>query len=336
MERYIGDGLKLPLWSMMEAANVIFISGCGGGFDVLQGLPLYFKLKGMGKTVYLGNLTSSNIKTTDAPVLVSASDLAQSPVLFEVTADSNLTKSATPANAYFPEKYLCEWFRSIGTELAVYTFMKRGITSLTTAYRYLLSRFNIDLIILLDGGNDSLMAGDEHQLGTPAEEMMTMFAVHSLDCKAVLVCLGLGADRFHGVSDCSTFRAVAELTAGDGFLGAFSLVKSMPEVQGYLDASTYVQTRMPTSLNYVHYYVSSALDGHFGAFSPPSSEHSLFTTPLMCHYFSFSLPSVIRRVKYRELVEDTKTQVDLMLGIEYYRNNFPIRDCEEIPRTNEF
>lgn len=338
MDKFIGAGLRLPLWEWLESANVILLSGCGGGFDFLHALPLYFKLIGMGKTVLLGNLTFSPLKSTDAPILVTASDIAQSPVLFEVTADSNLTHSTTAPDAYFPEKYICEWFRSLGTEMTIYTFMKRGVTSLAAAYGYLRTRFNIDLIVLVDGGSDSLMAGDEHQLGTPAEDMMSMFAVHSLGCKAMLLCLGLGADRYHGVSDCSTLRAIAELTAANGFLGSMSLLKSMPEVQGYLSASEYIQTRMTTFASIVNYYISSALEGHFGDYNtnPRTAGSRLFINPLMCQYYAFSLPAVIRRVKYREQVEETKTQMDLVLGIEYYRKNYPVKDShEEIPRTSE-
>jgi len=339
MEKFIGTGLRLPLWDWLDSANVILLSGCGGGFDFLHALPLYFKLVGMGKTVVLGNLTFSPLKSTNAPVLVTATDLAQSPVLFEVTADSHLSHNSTAPDAYFPEKYLCEWFRSLGTEMTIFTFMKRGVTSLAAAYRYLQTRFHLDLIVLVDGGSDSLMAGDEHHLGTPAEDMMSMFAVHSVDCKAMLLCLGLGADRYHGVSDCSTLRAIAELTAVNGFLGSFSLLRSMPEVQGYIAASDYIQTRMTTFASIVNYYISSALEGRFGDYNtnPRTSGSRLFINPLMCQYYAFSLPEVIKRVKYREFVEETKTQVDLLQGIDYYRENHPIKESdEEIPRTSEF
>jgi hypothetical protein len=271
MERYVGTGLRLPLWDWLEAANIVLLSGCAGGFDFLQALPLYFKLKGMGKTVLLGNLTFSALDSSDAQVLVREADGALSPVLYEVTADSIQEKhnsvttsdlssilsvswqthNTTPAGAYFPEKYLCEWFRSLGSELPVYAFRKNGISHISAAYRYLISRFHIDLIVLVDGGSDSLMAGDEHQLGTPTEDMMSMFAVNSLGCNAMLMCLGIGADRYHGVSDCSTLRAIAELTATNGFLGCISLLRSMAEVRGYMDAYAYLQTRMDPAASIV-------------------------------------------------------------------------------------
>ena len=36
--------------------------------------------------------------------------------------------------------------------------------------------------------------------------------------RGLIVC-GMGADRFHGVSDVASLRAVAELTASGGFWG---------------------------------------------------------------------------------------------------------------------
>lgn len=59
----------------------------------------------------------------------------------------------------------------------------------------------LDTIILCDGGTDSLMFGDEVELGTPFEDSMNMAAV-SL-CSSVahkyLLCVGMGIDTFHGV-----------------------------------------------------------------------------------------------------------------------------------------
>lgn len=338
MEQYVGTGLRLPLWDWLEAANVVLLSGCAGGFDFLQALPLYFKLKGMGKTVLLGNLTFSALDSSDAQVLVREADGARSPVLYEVTADSNLTHNTTPAGAYFPEKYLCDWFRSLGSELPIYAFRKNGISHISAAYRYLISRFHIDLIVLVDGGSDSLMAGDEHQLGTPTEDMMSMFAVNSLGCNAMLMCLGIGADRYHGVSDCSTLRAIAELTAANGFLGCISLLRSMAEVRGYMDAYAYLQTRMDPAASIVTYLVTSSIGGHFGNYNihPRTEGETLFINPLMSQYYAFSLPEVIRRIKYAALVENTEDIDELEEGIKHYRQNNPIKESDEdIPRTAE-
>ncbi len=45
---------------------------------------------------------------------------------------------------------------------------------------------HIDCVILVDGGTDSLMRGDEKQLGTPTEDMTSIAAVSMLD--SVKIC----------------------------------------------------------------------------------------------------------------------------------------------------
>jgi hypothetical protein len=83
--------LNLPLFSELEAAETILLAGAGGGFDIFCGLPLYFSLKAMGKTVYLANLSFSNLPKDGARL---------SPSMLEVTADTPCSRP------YRANKYL--------------------------------------------------------------------------------------------------------------------------------------------------------------------------------------------------------------------------------------
>ena len=53
--------LTLPFQHELQQAKTVLLAGCGGGFDVFSGLPLFFALEAAGKTVHLANLTFSNI-----------------------------------------------------------------------------------------------------------------------------------------------------------------------------------------------------------------------------------------------------------------------------------
>jgi hypothetical protein len=33
--------MQLPFWERVEKANKVLLAGCGGGFDIYQGMPLY-------------------------------------------------------------------------------------------------------------------------------------------------------------------------------------------------------------------------------------------------------------------------------------------------------
>ena len=104
-------------------------------------------------------------------------------------------------------------------------------------------------IILVDGGTDSLMRGDEESLGTPHEDFVNIAAVHSIQplpnqppIHKYLTCLGFGIDRFvqiylrfshrsfHGVNHALFLENVAQLIKDGAFLGTFSLLREMKEV----------------------------------------------------------------------------------------------------------
>jgi len=118
-----------------------------------------------------------------------------------------------------------------------FVFEKVGCIPLLEAYRAVVKHLDVDAIVLIDGGTDSLMRGDEAGLGTPEEDIAASPPLNDLDVeKKFLVCLGFGVDSFHGVCHSHAFEAVADLTSQGAFLGAFSLLKEMPEVRQYAEA----------------------------------------------------------------------------------------------------
>ena len=326
--------LDIDFWKKIQDLDNILLSGCGGGYDFMQGLPLYFALKGLGKNVFWGNMSFSDITNADGEVILREKNPGQTIVCMEITSNTSLNKNDT----YFPEKYLCEWFRDvINQEISIYAFRRRGIDKLTQAYNIIIEKHSIQAIVLIDGGSDSLMAGDEKELGTPLEDMLSIFAVKATKITSFLVCLGIGADRYHGVSDCSTLRAIAEINELGGFYGSLGLLTQMPEVQGFLEASEYVEQKMPQK-SIVGHYIKSALQGKFGNYNTleRTSEQKLFVNPLMAQYYFFDLLIVARRVKYRDFCEETKNATDFMVGLDHYRQSLSHVISEEIPRTNEF
>lgn len=78
----IGSLLELPIQRILrEVTGPILIAGCGGGFDIFSGLPLYFALKRAGKTVYLSNYTFSGMSDVRKGRQIT-------PECFEITADT--------------------------------------------------------------------------------------------------------------------------------------------------------------------------------------------------------------------------------------------------------
>jgi hypothetical protein len=314
--------LDVPVFRRLEPAKKVLICGAGGGFDVFAGLPLMFALESAGKEVHLANLTFTYLGGTNAEQLA--------PGLARVTAETQ------GEDRYAPERYLCEWLDQERPDKSheVYCFEKTGVRQLTAAHAQLARRLEIDAIVLVDGGTDILMRGDESGLGTPAEDMSSLAAVSALDIPIrVISCLGFGIDAFHGVCHAQYLENVAALAADGGYLGAHSLIAEMEEAQRYRAAIEFVHQRMPERQSIVNGSIVSALEARFGDYHRTERTRSseLFINPLMCLYFSFELDAVARRCLYLDLLRDTSSIFEVQARIEGFRKSIELRDYRAIP-----
>jgi hypothetical protein len=303
------DYLRLPFFAELEGAKSILLAGAGGGFDIFSGLPLYFGLRSAGKQVHLANLSFSHLEASGGRQLA--------PAAWCVTAESG-----NPLG-YFPEYHLCRWFRARGEDVPIYCFDRTGFQPLLDGYRAVLGEVQADAVVLVDGGTDSLMRGDEAGLGTPEEDIASIAVVDELDVpKKLLICLGFGVDAFHGVCHAHALEAVAELSRGGGFLGALSLVRDMPEIQLYAEAVEAVFSAMPDMPSIVNASILSALEGHYGDHHRMARTRgsTLWINPLMTLYWCFRLEAVARRVLYLAMVKRTRTRWDLMRAIDEFRD----------------
>ncbi|MBW4618413.1 MAG: DUF1152 domain-containing protein [Cyanosarcina radialis HA8281-LM2] len=312
--------LKSPFLTELLLGENILLAGAGGGFDIFCGLPLYFGLRNLGKKVYLANLSFSYLPE-DIQSL--------SPSLLKVTAD-------TPQpHDYFPELYLAQWFRERDEETPIYCFDRTGFKPLLASYQKLVEHLNLDTIVLVDGGTDSLMRGDEIGLGTPHEDVTSIAAVNKLQVqRKMLVCLGFGVDYYHGVCHAHFLEGVSELIRSNGYLGMFSVVKEMPEVQKYLGATEFVFQKMPNNISIVSSSISSAIAGHYGDYHVTSRTQGsqLWINPLMPVYWCFQLDKVAARILYLDAIEPTNSYRDLLFAIEAWESRRKnVRGWEDIP-----
>jgi hypothetical protein len=313
--------LTLPLQHELDKAKTILLAGCGGGFDIFSGLPLYFALTDAGKTVHLANLTFSNIPPDAGRRL--------GPEVVEVAHDANGMSS------YFPEKHLAKWFHNQGREVNVWAIERYGPAAVARAYRALAGELNPDTIVLVDGGTDSLMRGDETGLGTPVEDVSSIAAVQALEDveRKLHVCLGFGIDQFHYVSHVDVLEAIAVLSREGGYLGALSLTRGMPEVERFLDAVRFVQERTPDHPSIVCSSVVAAIEGQFGDHhaTPRTAGSELFINPLMAIYFGFRVDAIARRILYLDQIRDIESFFQTELAIARFRASIPNRPMRSVP-----
>lgn len=315
-----GDIFRAAIAARLESSRRILLAGAGGGFDVFAGLPLYLALRNAGKHVELANLSFTYLGGTDAERL--------GPSLWRAT------HSTSGEAKYFPEKYLAEWLHRQSISADVYCFDKVGVRPLRDAYAYLATTLSLDTIVLIDGGTDILMRGDEAGLGTPAEDMTSLAAVHGLDVPTKLVsCLGFGIDSFHGVCHAHFLENVAALERAGGYLGTHSLHLSMPEVAMFRDAVEYTHDRMPHRQSIVNGSIVSALEGQFGNFqrTARTGKSELFINPLMAMYWHFDLRAVAERSLYLASLEGTDTIFEVQLRIEAFQHSVTSRPRTTIP-----
>ena len=216
---------ELPFFERLKQRRRVLIAGMGGGFDVFCGLPLFFDLRSEGTQVFLANLTFSNTQ--------DVSGFRPHPAVLEVTKDT------TERAGYFPELHLTKWLYREGAEASVFCVQKAGYPAVEAAYKGLAAQLEPDAVVLVDGGTDGLMRGDETGLGTPHEDMLSLAAAQALDVPVKLVaCLGFGIDAYHGVSHALFLENVADLHQSRGAAAPVSgFVHQVGEPQRALQCS---------------------------------------------------------------------------------------------------
>jgi len=146
--------LNLPhaMLAALEGKNTILVVGVGGGSDILAGIPLYYSLTKSGKKVHLANLTHTDLKTINE----FADPIVLGPSLYGATSQIKI-----PSTNYV-EGYLSQFFKaSTNQEVIVWMFERTAVPIMKKAYERLIEHLKIDAIVLVDGGVDSIMHGNE-------------------------------------------------------------------------------------------------------------------------------------------------------------------------------
>ncbi|WP_030247417.1 DUF1152 domain-containing protein [Streptomyces sp. NRRL S-350] len=306
--------LQPPLITRLLASDRILIAGAGGGFDVYAGLPLALALRAADKEVHLANL--------------SFSDLYGLPQEVWTEPDLAMIGPDTPApGGYFPERTLARWLNRHGMPDTVWAFPKVGVQPLREAYRALVGRLGVDAVLLVDGGTDILMRGDEAGLGTPEEDMASLAAVAGLTevPERLVACLGFGIDAYHGVNHTLVLENLAALDRAGGYLGAFSIPRDSREAVLYLDAVEHARAAFPEHPSIVNGSVAAALRGEFGnvRFTERTNGSDLFVNPLMAVYFGVTVEALAAENRYLDRLEHTVLIRQIATAIARFQDELP-------------
>jgi hypothetical protein len=320
--------------------KTVMLCGCGGGFDFVHSLVLYPELRRLGKSIIIGSYSFGDPEmiTGDTDVVFSESGVIA----------KRVRAASTPAAYYGPEVHVCSYLDTQYPESAphfTYAYYARAFTVplLTRFYERLVQTHSVDAIVVVDGGSDSLMAGDEEGLGDPIEDAVSVATVAGLDdLKArVLLSIGLGTDRFNHVSDAASLRAIAELTRMGGFLGCVSLEPTSCGVAFYRGCLEHIYKRQGFR-SILAGTIVSATEGWFGLEVPPMlSERvepgELFLWPLMAMLWAFDAEVVAERSLMTGWIRNCETVSECYQAVINGRENLEtgVRNVEDLPHREE-
>lgn len=313
--------LNLPILDNIKDCKHILIAGMGGGYDVFSGLPIYFELEAQGYDVHLANFSFSDISG-----------------LYE---GEQLTDTLVGVNTdiegifyYFPEYYLAQWFFAERNEdIEIWCFERTSVQEYIKNYKTLVQHLEIDCIILVDGGVDSLMRGNEPEAGTLFEDILSLLAVNELISvpKRLVACIGLGVEYEIGYAH--LFENIAHLTKIGAFQGSCTLTKAMDSYQKYKDAVMYIFDQQPEYPSVICSSVISAIEGHYGDYHliKRTEGSRLHISPLIPIYWFFDAPTVARENLLISALKESYSFDDAWSKMQARMKNLPERQTPVYP-----
>jgi hypothetical protein len=309
----------LPFLQRLESANRVLVAGCGSGFDVFAGVPIALHLAERGKSVVFANLSLANLWLCGGESLTL--------VAWRVDEHANELP-------YFPEKWLAEWLVRRGMRVPIYALGKSGARPIADAYRAIIARHEIDQVVLVDGGTDSIQFGDEPGLGTAVEDAVAIVAGDSAaNGQALVAVIGFGVDHHHGVSHHAFLENVARLTREGAFLGVVSLTRGSPETEAFLDLVDYANQRQPQHRSIVCNSIASAVRGEFGNVhgTDRTAGSELFINQLMTQYWCFEAHRIVANMAYAPELARSERFEDARRVITEVRETLELRPRRPLP-----
>jgi hypothetical protein len=317
--------LNLPILDALGDSRNILIAGAGGGFDVFSGLPLYFTLRQMGKTVHLANYSFTEF------------DMVRAVSQPQVLIDSLLLGAQGPIQInlpYYPEGYLSRWFKEVRHEnVTVWMFGRTGVVPLIQAYTQLVKHLNIDAIVLVDGGVDSIMRGDEVGSGTLVEDSISLAALDQINVPVkLLACVGFGTEVEEAVCHYNALENMAGLAKAGGFLGGCALTPQMEAFRLFEAACRYVWQQPGHHRSHISTRIIPAVNGEFGNHHMYESDRTpVFISPLMSLYWFFDARTVIARSLLIPRIGSTLTTRQVVMICATLKQEVKLRFHQAIP-----
>lgn len=321
--------------------TTVFLTGCGGGFDFVHGLCLIPELKRLNKEIIIGSYSFGDPNEIHAEKV----NFNKPITVKKVFASSKCSQS------YCPEVAICAYLDQEfpdSSPHSIYAYYARDFTviDLQALHNFFISTHSINCVILIDGGSDSLMKGNESGLGDPIEDSVSIASVSALQVPLkLLLTIGLGTDRYNCVSDASSLRAISELTELGGFKGSLSLEKGNPCFEFYAKGLEFIYQHQ-NFRSVLAGSITAATLGYWGDQRLPGNvlgrveRGSLFLWPLMSFIWAFDVNIVEERslitkwIKNAESLKDCQNQFNRVRGLIEAQGE--VLEVEELPLAKDY
>lgn len=290
--------------TQLDTSDNIMVVGLGGGFDVFTALPLVY------------HWPDKNF------VLINSG----------------------PSYAFHyqpstPDEYPEGTIRKRDNIKAKYTVGRHGYRLFKTAYEKIAEAHQVDCILAIDGGVDSLSLGDERDHGTILEDFISIAALSDMALPKVMCCAGFGTETEENLNHYRVLENMARLAASGSFLGSFSLTQAMPEFREYL-AQCEATWGSDRRKSHIQTKIISAVMGKFGPDNVYSdvdprlatSTGVSFVSLLSSVYWMFDFDGVAQQNKALEFLKKSNTFADAKLMLrEFLKTQRSLRTHELLP-----
>ena len=318
--------MNLPL----ELSNkTVLVAGCGGGYDVVCALPVALQLEAQGNRVYLASASFTNLdKLTGTR--------KPQPLVTLVSPESS-------GEGYCPEVHLSRWLASrpgakpaLGISPEIFCWARIGVLELRDVFVHLQLELGLDALVVVDGGVDGLFRGDEHDLGSPTIDAVSMIAgtLCTIPEKHYVV-TAFGTEGVNKeVSHAEALARIADVTRLGGLHGVCALVKKDPVTQQFEAAlsAMYARTEAIHHSNMVG-SIRASYQGEFGdvAVTTRTVLHPVWVSPLTSLYWFLDLGRTSRLKLYFEALSRTRTYAEALVVTQHLEQESPAKRRQDKP-----
>ncbi|MBU1218393.1 DUF1152 domain-containing protein [Myxococcota bacterium] len=301
----------------------VLIAGAGGGYDITGAMSLAPAFESAGIEVHYASLSFTPLDK------IAAKKPVEDLPLYFVDSD-NASESV-----YCPEAWLCRYIdnnyalKEMSVKKAcVWCFEKCGVGTLRKSYEYIIEQTGVDGLVLLDGGIDLILKGNEASLGTPEEDLTSLTALRKLPFKVkAIACIGFGTELKEGISHSQVLERISEITADGGLWGVESLFNSPLIMKSYKACIEFIFSHQPDlRQSRIHAGILQSVSGKFGG----ETKYS-FITPLMHLLWFFDLEVVAKSHVFIDFLENTSSAGDVTMHIHGLRKTSGRKEIKPLP-----